>query len=385
LENDTIHSLGTDPEKLMYRLRGGDGCLSCPFCARFAIMAPTMDYEHPFVAEIRAHPHDDAPRLIYADYLDEAGDPQAELIRVQVALSHLAPGEAERRELELREEELLANYADEWLAPLRELGAEGISARSLQRGLIERVRISADAFLNHGDELCRRAPALHCLELRGVAGMMAKLAARPLPPQVTVLDLSASACRDIADIAALARAAWTAQIAELALSFNRLTDGAVGQLLRGDWQRLTRLNLSVNSLGPESLRLIAQRKPPLTLESLAISVNKIGDLGLQTLGASPLAQSLRELDLGTTGVTAQGVAKLAASPLAATIERLILRGNPLGDGSEDALAALASAPKLKHLDVRGTHRSIPRQTGYGSEARKPPDALCERLGAGLLW
>jgi glycolate oxidase iron-sulfur subunit len=153
-----------------------------------------MDYEHPFVAEIRAQPRDDAPRLIYADYLDEAGDPQGELIRVQVALSHLAPGEPERRELELREDELLSNYADEWLAPLRDLGAEGISARSLQRGLLERVRIKAAAFLKHGDDLCRRAPALHCLELRGVADAMSKLVTRPLPPQITVLDLNASGC-----------------------------------------------------------------------------------------------------------------------------------------------------------------------------------------------
>ena len=87
-----------------------------------------MDDEHPFIAEIRALPRDDAPRLIYADYLDDAGDPQGELIRVQVALSHLAPGDPERREFELREDDLLEAYADEWLAPLRELGAEGISA-----------------------------------------------------------------------------------------------------------------------------------------------------------------------------------------------------------------------------------------------------------------
>ena len=341
-----------------------------------------MDYEHPFVAEIRAQPRDDAPRLIYADYLDEAGDPQGELIRVQVALSHLAPGEPERRELELREDELLATYADEWLAPLRDVGAEGISSRSLQRGLLERVRISAESFFKHGDELCRRAPALHCLELRSVAGAMPKLATRPLPPQITVLDLNASGC-GLAEIEALGRSEWTAQITDLSLSFLQLTDPAIQAMLRGSWPKLVRLNLSVNRLGPESLRLLAQHSPPLLLESLAISVNQTGDLGLQFLGAAPLASSLRELDLGKTGVTAKGLAQLAESPLAATLQRLILRGNSL-DGSERALSALANAPRLELLDLRGTHRAVP-QSGYGAEMSLPPAALVGRLGPGLLW
>lgn len=341
-----------------------------------------MDYEHPFVAEIRAQPRDDAPRLIYADYLDEAGDPQGELIRVQVALSHLAPGEPERRELELREDELLTTYADEWLAPLRELGAEGISTRSLQRGLIERVRIRATAFFTQGDELCRRAPALHCLELRGVAGAMSQLATRSLPQQITALDLNASGC-GLAEIESLSRSDWTAQIIDLSLAFNQLTDAAVLALLRANWPRLVKLNLSCNRLGPESLGLIARHTPPLLLESLAISVNQTGDLGLQFLGNAPLARSLRELDLGKTGVTAQGVARLAESPLAATLQRLVLRGNSL-DASEAALAALANAPRLEQLDLRGTHRAVPR-SGYGAETRTPPAALSERLGSGLLW
>jgi hypothetical protein len=118
---------------------------------------------------------------------------------------------------------------------------------------------------------------------------------------------------------------------------------------------------------------------------LSISVNQTGDQGLQFLGQAPLASTLRVLDIGKTGVTAKGLARLAASPLAQTLERLVLRGNPLGDGSEEALAALAAATRLQQLDVRGTHRTIPRQTGYGSEARTPPAALCERLGDGLLW
>jgi uncharacterized protein (TIGR02996 family) len=343
-----------------------------------------MEFEHPFVAEIRAHPHDDAPRLVFADYLDEAGDPQGELIRVQVALSRLTPGDADRRGLELREEELLSAYADEWLAPLRALGAQGVSARSFRGGLIERAQIAASAFAKHGEELCRQAPALHCLELRGAEGQLPVLCARPLPAQVTALELSAGTLAP-ADLAALGQSAWTTQLVALAACFNRLDDAAVRALFRGAWPKLSRLNLSVNRLGPESLGILAHHAPPLPLESLSVSLNKTGDLGLQFLGHAPFAKSLRELDVSTTGVTAAGLLRLAASPLAATLERLGLRGNPLGDRSEQALAALAAAPlRLSHLDLRGTHRSIPR-SGYGAADLSPPPALRERLGEGLLW
>ena len=43
----------------------------------------------PFLAAICANPDDDAPRLVYADWLDEHGDPRGEFIRVQVELAAL--------------------------------------------------------------------------------------------------------------------------------------------------------------------------------------------------------------------------------------------------------------------------------------------------------
>ena len=42
-----------------------------------------------FLQRIRAFPDDDAPRLVFADWLDEQGDPRGEFIRVQIALAQL--------------------------------------------------------------------------------------------------------------------------------------------------------------------------------------------------------------------------------------------------------------------------------------------------------
>ena len=51
-----------------------------------------MSIEQAFLADIIAHPDDDAPRLIYADWLEENGQPErGEFIRLQIKLATL-PG-----------------------------------------------------------------------------------------------------------------------------------------------------------------------------------------------------------------------------------------------------------------------------------------------------
>ena len=103
-----------------------------------------MKYDEAFVQEIRANPKDDIPRLILADFLEEAGDPHSKLIRVQVELAKLHANDVRRIELEERETDLLNTYGDRWLAPLRKLGVEGATIRCFNKGLIERVRIKPE-------------------------------------------------------------------------------------------------------------------------------------------------------------------------------------------------------------------------------------------------
>ncbi|MEK6236070.1 MAG: TIGR02996 domain-containing protein, partial [Planctomycetales bacterium] len=65
-----------------------------------------MDYEQAFLEEIVANPGDPAPRLIFADWLEERGDPRAEVIRLQHALLRI-PGPPNRDKLEARMRKLL--------------------------------------------------------------------------------------------------------------------------------------------------------------------------------------------------------------------------------------------------------------------------------------
>src|SRR5215211_7281474 len=66
------------------------------------------------------HPEDDAPRLAYADWLDESGgDPErAAFIRVQCKLARLPPGDARAAELARAEAKLLRGRKLRWRAHL---------------------------------------------------------------------------------------------------------------------------------------------------------------------------------------------------------------------------------------------------------------------------
>lgn len=82
--------------------------------------APHAD--NPFLQAVIANPDDDLTRLLYADWLDENGQPErAEFIRVQVALATGEPDADRRRYMEVRQRELLIAHDHEWVRELAEV------------------------------------------------------------------------------------------------------------------------------------------------------------------------------------------------------------------------------------------------------------------------
>jgi uncharacterized protein (TIGR02996 family) len=74
--------------------------------------------EDRFIQAILADPDDTTIRLVYADWLEERGDPRGELLRLEAALMGL-PGEAERWEgMAARIRELRATIDRDWLTAL---------------------------------------------------------------------------------------------------------------------------------------------------------------------------------------------------------------------------------------------------------------------------
>jgi len=117
-----------------------------------------------FLAAIIANPADDAPRLVYADWLEEHDDPRGEFIRVQIELegSKCEPqcrcGMAtrcvcRRARLRAREQELMRHA---WRWPIRRRG--GRIDCTFSRGFIARVQCRMSDWTMSGGEIARATP-----------------------------------------------------------------------------------------------------------------------------------------------------------------------------------------------------------------------------------
>src|SRR5436190_24041320 len=114
-------------------------------------------HDEGFLRAIAEHPDDDSLRLVYADWLDEHGNPEyAEFVRVQIALAQNADGKgdlpaSELARLRSRERSLLSRHKARWLQPLRDLGAKGRTHGELWRGFVDDVVIDTAVFLERGE------------------------------------------------------------------------------------------------------------------------------------------------------------------------------------------------------------------------------------------
>jgi carbon storage regulator len=70
--------------------------------------------ERAFLRAIEANPDDETARLMFADWLEERGDPLGEFLRVRCCLAKLPPGGRHRRGLNLRERALWAEHGTAW-------------------------------------------------------------------------------------------------------------------------------------------------------------------------------------------------------------------------------------------------------------------------------
>lgn len=138
-----------------------------------------MSDEPALLAATLAHPDEDTPRLIYADWLDENGQPdRAEFIRIQCAPD--ADEAAENRAFDLEER----NRA-KWLTGLPQFpGARW----EFHRGFPEFLDADIDLFLERYDAFAR-VPWLRFLSLHGVADSpLRDFVNRPWNPQWVELE-----------------------------------------------------------------------------------------------------------------------------------------------------------------------------------------------------
>jgi uncharacterized protein (TIGR02996 family) len=274
------------------------------------------------LADVLAHPDDDAPRLVYADALTQAGDPRGELIAVQCAIA----GGDHRPELARREIELLRDHGDAFA-----LGDDIVC--EFHRGFVDRVFVPSETMLERVDELFAREPIRHVsLDVpdQATAHRHAReLATVNWPAGMRHLDFWPGL--DTEDIVQIAESPHLANLATIRFPGHSAGDDALVALARASLPRLEELDFD---LGPF----------PFT---------SYGSLGVLAVAASASLPALRGLSLPGHGDCefVPGLETLAHSRLFAKLERLRLSYNQnLGDAFA---AVVGGAEGPTSLDFTG--------------------------------
>jgi uncharacterized protein (TIGR02996 family) len=254
-----------------------------------------MTQDEAFLEAILHDPDDDGVRLVFADWLEERGDPRGEFIRVDCALAQLPAGDRRMPALEMRRQQLLAEHRDAWLGPLRGRAY----AWEFRRGFVEEVTADAHHFLQHADSFCAAVPLRLVRLLRAGAVIQAVAECRHLR-RVRALHLTDNNLGD-GGLSILLASPHLAELRTLRLGNNGLTDAAAALLARArNLAGLTTLNLSRNALGNAGAAALAASPYLDGLTSLDLGDNQIGDAGAAALVAAPRLARLTTLDLSNT-------------------------------------------------------------------------------------
>jgi uncharacterized protein (TIGR02996 family) len=284
-----------------------------------------------FLSAIVADIEDDAPRLIYADWLDEQGDcDRSEFIRVQVDRARRPAWDAAQVRLRLREQELLKQNGEKWLAELP--GVEGAKWEGFRRGIVAEVSFASFDAMRKSAHACRAVAPVEAVTVRWPRKREASLAVAPI-----------------------------AELCELSLRGRARSEDEIGWLADSP-QLATLRRVTARGLWPEGLaRLVAS--PHLAgLKSLRLPSNNLGNAGIVAMiGAAALA-ALEELDLSGRGVSERynddpivrlpGMESLAGWAGLATVRSLTLSGNEMGRTGLRTLLRSPHAGGLKELSLR---------------------------------
>jgi uncharacterized protein (TIGR02996 family) len=290
-----------------------------------------------FLARIREVPDDDGPRLIYADWLDEQGDPLGDFIRVQIALARMPGSDRRRPGLTRVESDLIDRYGDWWAAPFDGLATGPV----FRRGFVDEVKVTGRQFLARGENLFAVWP-IRRLHLLDIGGRLDSVLSSPLLTRLVGLTVFAQHLGEPLG-RALAASPHLAGLTELRLGRNRIGDaGAERMAASPHLARLEVLDLSENELGAAAVGMLTARG----LRDLDLGGNELGDAGAARLADHPAAAGLRTLRLDANGITDAGLAALARSPHLAQLTALDLSNNPIGDAG---FRALLESKDLRHL------------------------------------
>jgi uncharacterized protein (TIGR02996 family) len=214
------------------------------------------------------NPFDDGLRLVYADWLEEHGDPdRADFIRLQVELARLPRESPRAQEIHALQQPLLSRHFQEWFGALPRLS--GVNWLSfMRRGFVCQAHIMHFKFYRaHADTIFAATP-LQYLRIDGVSsGACRELALSPYLARLHTLDLDGNVLTD-EGVRALAESPHLANLRLLGLA--------------GRWRHSVP-PLLVPSFGNAGALALAGSPYLAGLERLHIRNNPLGDEAVEAL------------------------------------------------------------------------------------------------------
>jgi uncharacterized protein (TIGR02996 family) len=286
-----------------------------------------MTTEEAFIREIRDHPEEDSTWSVYADWLEDLGDPLGELIRVRIQLEDLAATDPERRKLEERQSEL--EHATSFVEWKSQLSRHGFDVRC-RRGFVEELRLELPSWPLSDSSLVQR-------RLESVQSLLS-------PPSRFLALLRKLRIRGDLDYGSEKK-------------FRVTPDVAGGLLALGCFEDLESLEIDSDDgtliLGADTVRVVVTHPNLGRLKKLILNGHQVGDEGSQALAASGRWARLTWLELRGNGIGDGGARALATSAHLTKLTDLDLRYNSIGDEGARAFATSAYLGNLRRLKLHG--------------------------------
>jgi uncharacterized protein (TIGR02996 family) len=284
-----------------------------------------MSVADELLRDVVAHPDDDTPRLVCADWLDEHGQAaRAEFIRVQCRLAALPERHPERAALRAREAELHASHSKAWCRGLPQWVWGHCQFR---RGFVDRVEATLAQFLKGAAKLRRLAPVREVRIRDADQGL--EVLGSPHLASLTELHLGSTGIGD---------------------------EGATALASSPSLTGLSALTLGNEGIGPEGTAALASSPNLANLTVLDLGSNvRVGDEGAIALAGSPHLANLTVLRLAHAGIGPAGATPLASSPHLRKLSVLDLGLNSIGDAAARALAASPNLANVSRLRLFGCH------------------------------
>ncbi|MCI0701007.1 MAG: TIGR02996 domain-containing protein [Planctomycetia bacterium] len=370
-----------------------------------------MNEESAFIGAIVESPDDDTLRLVFADWLEENGQPErAEFIRIECEQASIrddgiAPNEWDSPrfwELQKRAEELYKRHAGKWFGELFKAHRGEMNTR---RGFPYHVALTARKFIDCGEALFRAAPTIEDVFIGRLGRNMPEFARCPalghvrqltffetpfwtaeaeefaqspylgnlrefkipytdtqIGPRGAAALANAKSLRQLQHLNLYNHAIFDegaeklltskrlATLTSLDLGNNGLTDETALALYEADHLKLTSLDLMYNHLSRRGMMAFADSKHLAGLEYLSLQGNPIEYIGARYLAQEPFLSRLQNLRLGDCELDDEGVAVIlgAAWP---KLTELYLALNVVGKQSAQALAGNRSLGHVETLSV----------------------------------